>query len=111
MAKPVSLSVKQISAAAKASVARALEQHKAAFPNPDFRVGFIPPHCWFGFVVYNPLVDKLSLGDAQKLATDVHGGISASMSAVKGGIPGVISGGGHIICGFMPPPEVDVIEE
>lgn len=111
MAKPVSLSVKQISAAAKDSVSKALQDHKAAFPNPDFRVGFIPPHCWFGFVVYNPLVDKLNAGDAQKLATDVHGSIAGSMSAVRGGIPGVILGGGHIICGFLPPPDVNVFEE
>ena len=111
MARPVSISVKQISAAAKGSVSKALEQHKAAFPSPDYRVGFIPPYYWFGFVVYNPLVEKLSVSEAQALATSVHGGIADSMSAVKGGVPGVIWGGGHIICGFLPPPDINVFEE
>ena len=47
MAKPVSISVKQISAAAKGSVAKALERRSAVLPKPNYRIGFIPPY-WGG---------------------------------------------------------------
>ena len=112
MARPVSLSVKHISAAAKGSVAKALEQHRAAFPtNPDFRIGFVPPHWWFGFVIYNPVIDKIGLADAAKLASEVHGGIAGSVASVKGGKPGVVLGDGNLTIGFAPPIEVNVFEE
>lgn len=112
MARPVSLSVKQISAAAKGSVAKALEQHSAAFPaNPDFRIGFVPPHWWFGFVIFNPLIDKTTFGDAQKIAAEVHGGIAGSVASVRGGKPGVVLADGNLTIGFAPPIEVNVFEE
>jgi hypothetical protein len=112
MARPVSLSVKQISAAAKGSVEKALEKHKAAFPTrPDYRIGFVPPIYWWGFVIYNPLIDKVALGDAQRLATEVHDGIAGSVAAIKGGKPGVVLGDGNLTIGFAPPIEVNVYEE
>jgi hypothetical protein len=110
MAKPVSISAKNISAAAKASVSRALDKHKAVFPKPDYRLGFIPPYWWVGFILENA-EGNLTFADAQKLSTDVHSGIAESVASVRGGIPGAIFGGGHIICGFMPPPEIGLLEE
>ena len=111
MAKPVSISVKEISAAARGTVAKALDQHKAAFPKPDYRLGYIPPYWWFGIVIYNPLNDNLTLGNAQKLATDVHSGIAASVSSARDGKPGVIFGDGNLTIGFAPPIEINLIEE
>jgi hypothetical protein len=111
MAKPVSISVKEISAAAKGTVAKALEQHKAAFPKPDYRLGFVPPHWWVGFVIYDTHNGELTLGNAEKLATDVHRGIAASVSSVKGGKPGVMLGDGNLTIGFVPPIEINLIEE
>ena len=110
MAKPVSISAKDISAAAKSTVSTAIKRHAAAFPKPDYRLGFIPPYWWVGFIVESA-EGTLTFADAQKLATDVHSGIADSVASVRGGIPGVIFGGGHIICGFLPPPEINLIEE
>ena len=109
MAKPVSISAKNVSAAAKATVSKALDRHKAVFPRPDYRLGFIPPYWWVG-VIMDPAAE-LSLGNAEKVAAEVHRGIAESMPSVKGGIPGVISGNGHIIIGFAPPPDINLIEE
>ena len=110
MAKPVSISAKSISAAAKTSVAKAIGRHKAAFPKPDYRLGFIPPYWWCGFIIDNP-EGPFTLADAQTLAADTHSGIAAEMPSVKGAIPGAIFGGGHIICGFLPPPDINLLEE
>jgi hypothetical protein len=110
MAKPVSISAKDISAAAKTSVAKAIGRHKAAFPKPDYRFGFIPPYWWVGFILENA-EGTLTFADAQTLATDVHSGIADSVSSVRGGTPGAIFSGGHIICGFLPPREINLIEE
>src|ERR1700688_4389021 len=71
MARPVSISVGEISKVAKATVEKALAGHKAAFPViPDHRIGFIPPHWWYGFVMFDAPIDKLGLADAQKMATE-----------------------------------------
>jgi hypothetical protein len=111
MARAVSLSVGEISKAAKSSVDKALGSRQAAFPKiPDHRLGFVPPHHWFGFVLSNVPLDKFSLGDAEKLATEVHHGIAASVAGVKGGKPGLVVGGGHITIGFAPPIEIDILE-
>src|SRR6202171_4319585 len=67
MSRPVSISVGEISKAARASVEKALGGHKAAFPViPDHRIGFVPPYWWYGFVIYDAQLDKLGLGEAQK---------------------------------------------
>jgi hypothetical protein len=111
MAEPVSLSVGKISAAAKTSVEKALAQHKTAFPTlPHYRLGYVPPRWWFGFVIYNQNVDKVTFGDAQRLATEVHGGIAAAVPGVKGGKPGVSFGDGYLTIGFAPPIDVNVLE-
>ena len=111
MARAVSLSVGEISKAAKSSVDKALGARQAAFPKiPDHRLGFVPPHHWFGFVLSNTNIEKLSLGEAEKLATEVHHGIAASVPGVKGGKPGLILGDGDITIGFAPPIEVDFLE-
>jgi hypothetical protein len=112
MAEPVSLSVGKISAAAKTSVERALAQHKASFPTiPHYRLGYFPPHWWFGFVIYNQNIDKVTFGDAQKLAAEVHGGIAAAVPGVKGSQPGVALSDGFLTIGFAPPIDVKTMLE
>jgi hypothetical protein len=106
MARPVSISVKEISAAAKGSVAKVLEQHKAKFPKPDFVVGFYPPHWWLGIVIRNPDLDRVSLGEAQKVAVDLQHGIGGAVAALKPGKPGVVLGDGNLTIGFVPPEPV-----
>jgi hypothetical protein len=111
MARPVSISVGEISKVAKATVEKALAGHKAAFPViPDHRIGFIPPHWWYGFVMFDAQIDKLGLAEAQKLATEVQLGIAGSMASVKGGKPGVIFNDGNLTIGFAPPIEINLIE-
>jgi hypothetical protein len=111
MADPVSISLRQVSAAAKVTVAKALEQHQAKIPRPNYRLGYFPPHWWFGFVIYKPDLGQLSLGEAQKLATDVHTGIAASVAVTKGGKAGAFIGDGNLTIGFAPPIEINLIEE
>ena len=49
--------------------------------------------------------------DEFALAGDVHAEIARAMPAVKAGSPNIAFGGGHIICGFFPPVEIEMIEE
>ncbi len=106
MANPVSISLKNFSATAKTSVAKALKAHEAVFPQPNYRIGFIPPW-WLGIILDNP-GPKATLADAQKLATDIHGGLgdAAPTLTTPTGEPGVVCWPGHIICGFILPPDL-----
>ena len=111
MAEPVSLSVGKISEAAKASVERALAQHTASFPKiPPYRLGYFPPRWWFGFVIYNQNIDKVTFGDMQKLAATVHSDIAGKVPGVKGGKPGASFGDGYLTIGFAPPIDVNIFE-
>jgi hypothetical protein len=111
MAEPVSLSIGKISEAAKASVERALAQHTAAFPKlPPYRLGYVPPRWWFGFVIYNQNIDKVTFGDMHKLASTVHSDIAGKVPGVKDGKPGVSFGDGYITLGFAPPIDVNLFE-
>jgi len=110
MADPVSISVKQLTTAAKGSVAKALDQNKAKFANPDFIFGFLPPPWILGIVIRN-VDENVTLADAEKLATDVQAAVSDSVPTLSGvGKAGIIFVGGHVTIGFAPPPET-VIQE
>ena len=113
MASPVSISVKSFSATAKASVTKALAARQAAFPKPNYRIGFAPPW-WLGIIIINP-DEKVTLAAAQQLATDIQSGIgraTPTLTAGVAGAPSVVYGGGHIICGFIRPPDLmSVLEE
>jgi hypothetical protein len=108
MADPISISLKQVSAAAKTSVGKALEQNKVRAPSPTV-IGYFPPYHWLGIIV-RPTVDP-ALADAQKLAADLHSAMATSVSAIEGGEPGAITGQGHLIIGFVLPPGIGVLEE
>lgn len=109
MAGPQSISFRQISAAAKSSATKALEQNKLKLPHP-YVVGFLPPWWWCGIIWRNP-IDQVTLGEAERLAADVHKGIAASVPGAKGGKPGVLAAGGFTTIGFAPPIEINVLEE
>ena len=111
MAKPVSISAKAIAAAAKTSVAKAVDKHKALAIKPGHPVGFFPRPLIFGFIMDSAELDKATFANAQQLAGDVHADIANAMPAVKTGNPNIAFGGGHIICGFLPPAEIELIEE
>ena len=112
MAAPTSLSVKEISAAAKGSVAKVLDQHKAKFPKPDYTFGFFPPRWWCGIVIRNPDLDHVTLGEANKMATDLSRAIGGSVAAAKGGKSGAfLEDGGHLTIGFAPPEPIQTIVE
>ncbi len=112
MAGPTSLSVREISAAAKGSVAKVLEQQKAKFPKPDYHFGFFPPHWWLGIVIRNPDLDHVTLGEANKMAAELTRSIGGSVAAAKGGKSGAfLEDGGHLTIGFAPPEPVQMIVE
>jgi len=104
MAGPTSLSVRELSAAAKGSVAKVLEQHKAKFPKPDFHFGFFPPHWWLGIVIRNPdrkEIPQKTLIEAAQLAAFYSQGNKQPKAAVnytlkkyvnkpKGSAPGLV---------------------
>src|SRR5438132_1437904 len=93
MAGPQSISVHKISDAARGTVQKVLEQHKARIPFPDYRFGFFPPHWWLGIIIRPSDLDKVSLGEAQRLAADLTKGIGGAAAAgIKPGHSGVILG-------------------
>jgi prepilin-type processing-associated H-X9-DG protein len=107
MAGPASISVRQISEKAKSSVEKALQAHSASFAKPNYTIGFVPP--WIiGIVIRNP-EGKVTLADAQKLATEVQGGVAGAL-AIRGGKTNVLFGDGHLTIGFAPPDPV-ILEE
>jgi hypothetical protein len=108
MAGPVAISIKDLSAKAKSSVAKALETHQRAFPKPNYIIGFAPPW-WIGIILRNP-IDTVSVGDARKLAADIHTGVGDAVSTLRGTSPSVVVGPGHITIGFIAPAEA-VFEE
>jgi hypothetical protein len=111
MPGPASISVRQISAAAKTSVAKVLEQQKPPFQKPKFEIGFVPPWWWIGIIIRSPEFDQTTFSTAQKLAKDIHRGIGASVPAAKAGKPGAAIKDGTITIGFYPPKEIELIHE
>jgi hypothetical protein len=105
MAGPVSLSLKDFSGAAKASVDKALAAHASVFPRPNYTIGFIPPW-WLGIILIDA-AEKATVAQATALATDIQRGISgpaAELHGVSKATPGCVCVGGHIICGFIRDP-------
>lgn len=103
MAGPASISVRQISEKAKSSVEKALHAHSATFPKPTYILGFRPP--WIiGIIIRNP-PEKVTLADAQKLATEVQGGVAGALG-MRGGKTNVLFDDGHLTIGFAPPEPV-----
>ena len=86
MPAPQSISVHKLSDAARGTVAKVLEQHKAKIPLPDYRFGFYPPHWWLGIIVRPPDLDKIPLGEAQKLANDTGAKASAEWKSIVGSL-------------------------
>jgi hypothetical protein len=112
MAKPKSLSIGQISHAAKASVDKLREHHaKLLPPDPVIRIGFVPPRWWYGFVIFDPItMDNTSLADVRKLAGSVHEDIARAVPDVRGGKAGISFDDDLLTIGFAPPPDVNVFE-
>ncbi len=110
MADPAAISIKQVSTAARASLARVLEQHEAAFPKPDHILGFVPPYWWLGIVIRNP-DNKLTLTAVQQVATDVQSGVASSVATMRSGTAGIIFVGGHVTIGFALQPDVILTED
>jgi hypothetical protein len=105
MPAPKSLSIAKVSDAAKASVERAVKQHEAFRVTPPIRLGFVPPHWWFGFVLYDQNIDKITFGDARKLAQEIHKDVVGKVSDVEGGKAGAMLSDGYLTIGFVPPIE------
>ena len=103
-----SISARQISAAAKASAAKALQAHIAK--PPKFDIGFCPPPWWWVGIIIKP-TDGLTLGDAEKLSASLHRSIAADVPAIKGGKPGAVLIDGNLTIGFVPPKEINILQE
>lgn len=110
MAKPVSISARQISAAARKSVGKALTDRKSPLPINEVRVGYFPPHWILGFILDPREFEKSTFAEVQTVARNVHGGIAGEMATVAAAKPAFVVGGGHIICGFFPPAEAELVE-
>jgi hypothetical protein len=109
MTVPVSISLNDLTAVVKGSVAQALERNQAILP-PNHIFGFIPPYWWLGIVVRNA-DGKLTLTAVEQVATDVHKAVSKSVPALQSVPTGIIFVGGHVTIGFAPPPDVILTEE
>ena len=111
MDKPISISVGEVSKAAKVTVEKVLARHKAAFPTiPEHRIGFFPPHYWFGFVIFNPQVEKVPFGELVNVAVEVKRGIADSVNSAGAGRPGVMLNDGILTIGFAPPIDANLFE-
>ena len=108
MADPKSISIKDLSTKAKDSVDKAFKAQTALRP-PTYVFGFIPP--WWIGIVFNKPVETATVDDAEKLATNIHGSVVSSAPDLRGTSPGCVVGSGHIICGFILPPDVVALEE
>jgi hypothetical protein len=102
MAEPKSLSVRELTAATKSSVARVVDQQRGKLLKPPYVLGFFPP-IWCGFVIRDIDRDKLTFREAAKIAAEVHKGIAAEVPGAKGGKPGALIQDGFTTIGFAPP--------
>src|SRR3954452_9260480 len=110
MDKPVSISVGAISKAAKATVERVLADHKATFPKiPDHRIGFFPPHYWFGFIMKaTPETEKAAMSELMSVAVQIKRFTADQAGAgIAAGRPGVMLNDGLLTIGFAPPIDVN----
>lgn len=104
-----SISAKQISAAARASATKALS---AQIPKPPkFEIGFCPPPWWWVGIIISKVPNDLSLGDANKMATGLHRSIAAEVPAIKTGKPGAVLIDGNLTIGFVPPIDINILQE
>jgi hypothetical protein len=103
-----SISAKQITAAAKDSAAKVLQAHLRE--HPKFDIGFSPPPWWWIGVIIQHRAD-LTLGEAQKISTELHHAVASEVPSIKGGKPGAVLIDGHLTVGFVPPIDVRVIHE
>ncbi|MBR0754903.1 hypothetical protein JQ604_22195 [Bradyrhizobium jicamae] len=112
MDKAVSISVRDVTKAAQATVKKVLADHKKTFPKkPDFRVGFFPPHYWFGFVMEpTPEVLQAPLSELTSVAVEIKRFTADKVGDAAGGRPGVMLNDGLITVGFAPPIDVNLIE-
>jgi hypothetical protein len=113
MDKPVSISVSEISKAAKLTVEKVLANHKGAFPKiPDHRIGFFPPHYWFGFIMSaTPEVEKAAMSELMSVAVQIKRSTADQAGAsIGGGRPGIMLNDGLLTIGFAPPIDVNLFE-
>lgn len=113
LAPPISISIRDVSAAAEKSVAKLKlsDRYRPFNPaRPNYRIGFVRPWWWIGVVIVPPEMDEIALSEAHGLAAEVHAGISEMVQSVSTGKPGVVLGDGFLTIGFAPPNEIHMIE-
>lgn len=104
-----SISAKQVTAAAKSTVAKVLAQHKA-LQRQNIVLGFVrPPWWWIGLILRE--AELGSIAEASKLAGSLHEGIAAAVPALKAAKPGALIQDGTITIGFIAPREIQALEE
>jgi hypothetical protein len=110
MAGADSISAKQISAAARTSAAKLVEQHKPQIGGAKFDIGFCPPPWWWiGIIIRKPPL--ISLADADKMAHELQRAIGDAVPSVKGAKPGAVLLDGNLTIGFVAPKELNIIQE
>lgn len=114
MAKAVSISVRDVTKVAKSTVKKVLANHKTVFPKaPDVRVGFFPPHYWFGFVMTPTAeIQQAPLKELMEVAVEIKRFTAdqVTSSNLGAGRPGVMLNDGLITVGFAPPLEANQFE-
>jgi len=109
MAEAKSISVRQVTAVAKSTVAKVAAQHKA-LTRQNIVLGFVrPPWWWIGLILREE--ELASIAEAETLAASLHEGISAATPALKSAKPGALISGGVITVGFIAPQEIQALEE
>jgi hypothetical protein len=110
MAGADSISAKQISAAARTSAAKLVEQHKPQLGTTKFDIGFCPPPWWWiGIILHKPPV--ISIADADKMASELQRAIGSAVPSVKNAQHGAVLLDGNLTIGFVAPKELNIIQE
>lgn len=109
MADAKSISARQVTAAAKSTVAKVAAQHKA-LARQNIILGFVrPPWWWIGLILREE--ELATIAEAERLAVSLHEGIAAATPALKTAKPGALISGGTITVGFIAPQEIQALEE
>jgi hypothetical protein len=109
MADAKTISLKQVTAAAKSTAAKVAAQHKG-LQRQNIILGFVrPPWWWIGLILRE--AELGSIAEAEKLATSLHGGIAASSPALASAKPSALIQDGMVTVGFIAPREIQALEE
>ena len=114
MAPAKSISLSQFTSAVKTAVKAASEKHPKF--KADAAQGVVLSYLIRGIPFDEKVLANVTLAETQSFANDLAAGIAGSQpgaltEALQKPTGAIYGTGGHIICGFLPPPEIVKLEQ